>query len=208
MLFWIPSWSRYSVLIPPSMQSFSANKRRRCFWSCRRRTIPSILLFLWSYSSSTGKSLWWQTRTEGNWTIVWFSSGMRSERFRRLKVQRWCSQRPDPEGWVSYPWSSPLPSLIRIMGKRVQKSLSITVRIPSSEGSLRTRSQRKCCQRAWATKPSCPVPSAGERMIRASPFRWSKDHSWQRMNWSHCQKETLSYQRPGLTLCGQNWNCS
>lgn len=24
----------------------------------------------------------------GNWTIVWFSSGMRSERFRRLKVQR------------------------------------------------------------------------------------------------------------------------
>lgn len=24
----------------------SANKRRRCFWSCRRRTIPSILLFL------------------------------------------------------------------------------------------------------------------------------------------------------------------
>ena len=25
--------------------------------------------------------------------------------------------------------------------------------------------------RAWAAKPSCPVPSAGERMIRASPSR-------------------------------------
>lgn len=32
-------------------------------------------------------------------------------------------------------------------------------------------SQRKCSPRAWAAKLSCPVPSAGERMIRASPFR-------------------------------------
>lgn len=77
--YWIPNWSRYCALIPVSMLRCFVCRRQRYFWLCLKRTTPSVLLFLWFCSSSTGRYLWWRMRTEGSRISVLFSIGMRAE---------------------------------------------------------------------------------------------------------------------------------